>query len=155
MTWWALIPYYGWLVGQVAARMMGLFGEPVDSVTIKPGGIMNTETLLTFELQSGPQSDMIGLVVTNLAPFVALVLATAGLGVQKRLRVLGVGAAILAVSHVAYLVWAVALRPQMHAGSEVPIVIAQLFIVMPFILWIVLAYWRRILELMTPPTDQP
>ena len=155
VAWWQLMPYYGWLAGQIAARVMGLFGEPVKSVSIETDGIMNTETLLTFELQSGPQSDMIGAVVTNVAPFAALVLATAGLGVQRRLRVLATGCAILAVSHVAFLVWAVALRPQFHAGTEVPIVITQLFILMPFILWITLAYWRHILELIAPPIDQP
>ena len=97
---------------------------------------------------------MIGLVATNVAPFAALVLATAGLTLARRLRVLGAGIAILVASHIAFLVWAVAVRPQIHAGAEIPVVITQLFIVMPFVLWVALAYWRRILELVAPPADQ-
>lgn len=146
-AWWTVMPYYGWAIGQVSAQMMGLFGQRVDAVRIEPEGILNTATKLTFETPSGTGSDAIGAVATNLAPFVALVLATGGLTWQRRLRVLGIGVAILVASHIAYLVWAIALTPSLRESPEVRIIVAQVFITMPFILWIILAYWRHVLEL--------
>jgi len=154
IAWWWLMPYYGWLIGQIAAQVIGLFGERISAVRIEADGIFNTETLLTLETASGAQTDKIGSVVTNMAPFIALVLATAGLGVKRRIRVLGIGTGILMVSHVIYLVWVVALSPNVRESPEVPIVVAQLFITLPFLLWIVLAYWRNIIELMASDDSQ-
>lgn len=154
VLWWLIMPYYGWFIGQVAAQVMGLFGEPVSAVRIEADGILNTKTVLTLETSSSTQSDTIGSVVTNMAPFIALVLATAGLAVKRRLRVLATGAGILMASHIIYLVWAIALAPNVQEFTELPIIVAQIFITMPFLLWIVLAYWRRILEMMTPEEPQ-
>ena len=152
--WWLVMPYYGWIIAQIAAQIMGLFGKRITAVQIEAAGILNTETLLTLESASGTQSDMIGSVVTNTAPFIALVLATSGLGIKRRFQVMGTGAAILMASHIIYLVWAVALAPNVGESPELPIVVAQVFITMPFLLWIVLAYWRTLLELMTPESPQ-
>ncbi len=154
ILWWLVMPYYGWLIGQIAAQFMGLFGERITTVRIEVAGILNTETLLTLESASGTQSDMIGSVVTNTAPFIALVLATAGLTIKRRFQVMAAGAAILMASHIIYLVWAVAVAPNVGESPELPIVVAQIFITMPFVLWIVLAYWRTLLELMTPEQPQ-
>lgn len=154
IVWWLLMPYYGWLIAHIAAQFMGLFGERITTVRIETAGILNTETLLTLETATSKNSDMIGSVVTNMAPFVALVLATAGLAIKPRLRVLAIGAAVLTASHIGYLVWAIALAPNVSRSAELTIIIAQIFITMPFILWIVLAYWRTILEFMTPETPQ-
>jgi len=154
IVWWWMMPHYGWVIGHAAAQIMGLFGERITAVVIEADGILNTGTLLTLESNSGKQSDMIGSVVTNMAPFVALVLATAGLAVKRRLQVLGTGAAILTASHIIYLVWAVAIAPSVRDATELPIVVAQIFITMPFLLWIVLAHWQTILDRMAPDDPQ-
>jgi hypothetical protein len=154
IVWWWMIPYYGWMIGQIAAQIMGLFGERVTTVRLEADGFFNTETLLTMESVSGTRSDVIAPIVTNLATFVALVLATAGLNVRRRLQVLGAGAGILMASHVVFLVWAIAIAPSVREAAELPIVVAQIFITMPFLLWIVLAHWQTILDRMTPDDPQ-
>ncbi len=155
VVWWNVMPYYGWLIGNIAAQAMGLFGEPVSTVRIDVGGILNTETRLTLQTGDHTKSDMIGAVVTNMAPFAALVLATAGLGIKRRLQVMAAGAAILMASHIVYLVWAIAVLPSVDDADKLPTIVGQVFVTMPFLLWIVLAYWKSLLELMTPPTQTP
>jgi len=104
---------------------------------------LNTETALAYSLANGREPTMhdIGQLVTNVAPFVALVLATSGLGVWRRLRIVALGFAIIFVFHGLTIV----LRFQ-TVGSKLalPNTVGFITITLPFLLWIVLAYWDKL-----------
>ncbi|HDP35853.1 MAG TPA: hypothetical protein ENN29_12185 [Candidatus Hydrogenedentes bacterium] len=89
----------------------------------------------------------IALLVTNLPPYVALVLATAGLAWKKRARILVYGCAILIFFHVLFIILALRFQDAMLQVSEIPTAVTQFFLTLPFMLWIVFAYWERIISM--------
>lgn len=87
----------------------------------------------------------------NVAPFLALVLATGGISWLRRLLTLLGGTAILVLGHVVYLCYLAWLFHKMvsQPGSMpppdvLPQVASQFFVILPFLLWVVLAYWDRL-----------
>lgn len=144
VLWWLALPAYAWAIGQVAAvflRFPG--GYVIDGVTVDPIGILNTGTMLGFQLGNRNPSLPIAQLVSNIATYAALVLATSGITLKRRAAIAALGFALLAAGHVAYLVLAFAFSNTMAQNPVVPTAIAQAFITLPFVLWIALAYWAQ------------
>ncbi len=152
VLWLLVLPGYAWVVGQVAGFLLEyVFRMPIDSMQVIKGGFLNTGTQLTFVM--GPvtrwMSDL-GDLVTNMAPFVALVLATSGLGVRRRLRILLIGLGIIFVSHVVTIVF------RFTAGkTALPTAVGLISITLPFLLWIVLAYWDKLAAFLAENPQEP
>jgi len=146
VVWWLAIPAYGYLLIQVTGGVLkGVMGVAIEAGRIETGGVLNTDSLLVFVHDGGIASKMpIALLVTNLPPYWALVLATAGLRWRRRLAILGYGSAILVFSHVLHIVVVLKYGAVLQRVSEVPTAVAQFYLTLPFLLWIVLAYWDRI-----------
>ena len=145
--WWLCLPGYGWLLVQACGSVLkwGL-GMPILAGYVEVRGILNTESLLTFYVGDHEQHMKFALLVTNLPPFLALVLATPGLTWKRRLRIVLAGTAILVAGHAFYVVIALRFGGVLAANSEVATAISQFFLTLPFALWITMAYWRRIEE---------
>lgn len=142
--WLQALPYYAPVVGHATALVLKyILQKPVEDVIVKAKGFMNTETGLTF-VMGGRLLTMndLGKLTTNIAPFVALVLATSGLTILRRLRILAIGISIIFLSHVAII----ALRFTSSGRAAIPNAIGLIAITLPFLLWIVLAYWDKLLE---------
>ena len=163
IAWWLVLPAYVWCLGFVSQPVLRYVANvPVESFSVSntgltsPHGILNTGTRLNFVLEEGQVSSKLGHLVTNVAPFIALVLATAGLTVRRRAKIVAVGTAILATAHVAFIFINFTL-----GATEISTGISQLFITMPFLLWIVLAYWDKLTFYFSdangdgPPHDTP
>lgn len=156
LLWWWLIPVYGrvllvictWLF-HWAVRM------PVEGGRIDPMGLFNTETRLVFYMQGREPALPIALLVTNIPPYIALVLATAGLRLWRRLRILCYGSAILMVGHVAFIVVVLRYQEALQRASEIPVAIIQFFLTLPFLLWIVFAYWEQLMRFRTVQDGGP
>lgn len=161
-VWWQwVMPHYGWLLVQFSGGILvNLFGLPVQSGTIAPAGLLNTETGLVFNLEMNGQIRELNfpmtLLVTNVPPFVALVLATAALSLWRRTWMLAAGLGVLMLGHVLYIVLALRFMQQVAAAPQIPTAIAQFFLTLPFLLWIVLT-WDRIAEGLSPaaPDREP
>lgn len=143
--WWLFLPYYGFLLVQLSGTLLHvLFSLPIEAGRLQAQGVLNTESLLVFVLHGGERALPIALLVTNMAPFLALVLATPGLALLRRLRILAIGAGILATGHLLFIILVFRFQDTLKAASEAPTAIIQFYLTLPFLLWIVLAYWDRI-----------
>ena len=142
VVWLYIIPTYTWALGHISGAFLKyVLRYPVTELKVEAGGFLNTGTQLSFAV-GGRWLTMpdIGHLVTNVAPFVALVLATSGLSVFRRLRILGIGIGIIVVAHAATIVL------RLSAGRTVlPTAVGFVAITLTFILWIVLAYWDKLL----------
>ncbi|MBI4560356.1 MAG: hypothetical protein HY706_22440 [Candidatus Hydrogenedentes bacterium] len=154
VLWWLIMPYYAWVLGEISVVVLRyLLRLPVESVTVEPSGFLNTETLLRFGWESRTREIAMCVLVTNIATFVALVLATprgARLTLRRRLRTLALGTGILALGQEVYLILAFTFAGAVSQSPEFPTALAQVFITLPFPLWVVLAHWDR-MELFLHP----
>jgi hypothetical protein len=146
LWWWALLTVYSRLLGQVTGMiLLYVVRIPVEAVKLVSGeGILNTNMLLQFTVGGRPVLIETGLLTTNIVPFCALVLATPRLGWKRRLSVLLLGTAILVAGHVLYLVLALIFSKEISEHPQIPKALGQLFLTLPFLLWIVLAYWQQL-----------
>ena len=143
--WWLCMPVYARAVGEISAMVLRLFGAfPIQRVVIHASGMLNTGTTLGFDLGDRTPSIEIAEVLTNLATFVSLVLATRRLNWTTRLGGLAAGLAVLVLSHVTYVVVFFAYAKTIARYPQIPTAIGQIFVTLPFLLWIVLAYWRTL-----------
>lgn len=145
-VWWMLLlPHYAEVLKQLAGGMLiNVFSFPLDSGHVEVGGLFNTETKLAFISQGMVTHHPIAVLVANLPPYWALVLATAGLNWIRRVWILILGSTILVAGHVLFIVIAIEFMDTLAKYPEVPTAIAQFYITIPFLLWIVLAYWERV-----------
>jgi exosortase/archaeosortase family protein len=157
--WWLLLPYYGYVLIQLTGGTLKyLLGVPLEAGYIQAQGMLNTESTLVFHIPPYAPTMPIALLITNLPPYVALVLATAGLAIWKRIRILAYGSGILAFGHALFIVLLamIFLEAQKPGGEEtfigslatakeLPTAIIQFYLTMPFLLWIVFAYWDRLM----------
>lgn len=142
--WWMLIPSYGWLLVQGCGSLLKFgMGMPILAGRIETQGILNTGSLLVFDLEGRSAGMQIGLLVTNLPPFIALVLATPGLIWKRRALVLVGGSAMLILFHGMFIVVMLRFGAQFQAAQEIPTAVSQFILTLPFLLWIVLAYWQQ------------
>ncbi len=146
--WWGpIIRGYVWILGQISGGLLRtLFGLPIDymRVVTDPDGILNSETVLAFHENSREQFIKIAYMVDSLPPFVILTLATAGLGMWRRLRVILVGVAIMFAGHIAFVTLVYRFRAAIAESPEIPSALGEFWLTVPFVLWIVLAYWDKV-----------
>jgi len=144
--WWTCIPVYGALLGKICGFIAWAFlSVPIESSALVANGWFNVDSTLNFKVNGHEPAMPIALLVTNVAPYIALVLATSGLTLRRRLRILAIGIGILVAGHIAFICVLLGFQEQLIKVQEVPTAIAQFYLTLPFLLWIVLAYWQRIL----------
>ena len=149
--WWLAVPAYGWLLVQGCGVILrGIFGMDITAGNIEVSGIMNTESLLILYVGEHPTSMKFVQIITNLSPFVALILATPRLSLRRRATALMLGTAVLCGGHALFIILALRFAVSLQHTPEIPTAMTQFFLTLPFLLWIVLAYWRR---LGTAPTQ--
>ena len=158
--WCWLMPWYGQVLGQVGGGIARYaFGVPITGIAVLPEGFIHWETQLRFYLPPFPNGTpsqptmTLAQLVTNYAPFVALVLATAGMTLRRRLRVLGIGSAIILGGHVTFIAVFLAYQTQLKAYGEVVTAMIQFFLILPFLLWIWLVYSERIAAYLAEDDD--
>ena len=144
--WWLMMPHYALCIGRIVAVMVShTTPMSIEAVSVSNAGDapLNTGTALHFTIGGIDRTlPDVGQIFTNIAPFVALVLATAGLGFLRRLKVLGIGCAVLVATHIVFL-WLMFIL-MAHGQRDMRIPLGQFFLTLPFPLWILLAYWNKI-----------
>jgi hypothetical protein len=145
-VWWEhLLPYYAEALKQLAGGLLvNVFSFPLDSAHVEVKGFLNTETQLAFVSQGIEMRSPIALLVTNVPPYLALVFATSGISLFRRAWVLVLGTAILVAGHILFISVAVEFKDTLAKYPEIPTAVSQFYLTIPFLLWIVLAYWGRI-----------
>ena len=145
--WWLFLPYYGAFLGATGEFLIGTFTEvPVDGYAVEPDGILQTTTTLAIITGGQEMPIEIGHLVTNLPVFVALMLATGGLTWRWRLGMTLLGAAILVVGHTTYLTLAFRYAGLISEAPQVPTALGEVFLTLPFLLWILMGYWPQVRE---------
>ncbi|MBN2310718.1 MAG: hypothetical protein JXR94_17225 [Candidatus Hydrogenedentes bacterium] len=140
--WWLILPWYASALGFATRLMLNRFIEhPIDHVAVETAGLLNTSSALAFGAAGHERRIAVGQLVSNMAPYIALVLATRGLRVRRRIGALAVGAAVLIACHGLYLGLAYTWADSIAAHPQLPTALAQLFLTLPFLLWITLVYW--------------
>ncbi len=152
-AWLMLMPYYGWLLMQASGGLlMNVFGVPLEpGCSVQASGFLNFTSTITLAMDGHQPASNFTQVAANLAPFLALVLATGRLGLKRRLLILLGGSALLVACHIAFMTY---IGYQTHraftsgamAAHAVDIsqVAIQFMIMLPFLLWLVLAYWDKL-----------
>ncbi|MCC6796614.1 MAG: hypothetical protein IT366_15945 [Candidatus Hydrogenedentes bacterium] len=140
--WWLSMPLYARVIGECAAVVLRVMGYPIERVVVNAHGFLNTDTTLGFALGGSVPTAPISWVVTNVAIYISLILATRRMKWNYRARALGIGLATLLAAHIAHVVVFFAFAPAIERNPQVPTAIAQILITLPFLLWIVLAYWN-------------
>lgn len=147
VLWWLLLPYYGqFLLQATGMPLRYLLGVPIEAGRVETAGLLNTGAKIVFVFAGHEQSMHIALLATNVPPYVALVLATAGLALRRRIRILLYGCGILCGFHILFIIIALRFQEALLKVSEIPTAIILFFLTLPFMLWIVFAYWDRILS---------
>lgn len=148
--WWSVLPIYAQVLVQVSGILARfVFSVPVTGVGVQPEGLLNTGTVILFQLTDSSQHILerrmpVALLVTNLVPYLALVLATAGLSMRKRLAVLAYGASIIVTGHILFITLLLRFQDSLKQVEEVSTATIQFFLVLPFLLWIWFVYSERI-----------
>ncbi|MCH8204230.1 MAG: hypothetical protein IID09_03655 [Candidatus Hydrogenedentes bacterium] len=158
LWWWKVQPAYAGLIGSIAGTILKITTSiPIDAtqVEVDPAGVLSTKTALVFIVQQGRYPFDIASLIANIPPFWALVLATPGLAVKRLIKVLLIGTGILGAGHVLFLVLVFVFARQVQETPEVPTAIGLFLMTLPFMLWIVLAYWDKLVLLFEEPGESP
>ncbi|HNZ47553.1 MAG TPA: hypothetical protein PKN92_01785 [Candidatus Hydrogenedentes bacterium] len=148
VVWWECLPYYGQALLQITGLPLKYaLGVPIDSGFIDVQGKLNTESSLVFSVSGHERRMKIALLATNVPPYIALVLATAGLTWRRRGLILLYGCGILCFFHAFFIIIAMRFQDKLMLISEVPTALVQFFLTLPFMLWIVFAYWEKLMTL--------
>jgi hypothetical protein len=144
VLWLLVMPAYAWFLGQVTMLILKyVFQYPIEYVTVANAALanMNMDTSLSYRMEGMARiMPDIGNLVANVAPYVALILATPKLHWLRRLRILGIGVVIIFAFHAATI-----LLRFVAGRTSLPTAIGFIAITLPFLLWIVLAYWDKLL----------
>ncbi len=140
--WWLSMPAYTRTIGECAAVVLRVMGYPIERVVVNAHGFLNTDTTLGFALGGAVPTAPISWVVTNIAIYISLILATRRMHWKRRVRALAIGLATLVAAHIMHVVVFFAFAPAIERNPQIPTAIAQILITLPFLLWIVLAYWN-------------
>lgn len=158
VLWWLAIPYYGELLARFGGGILRYaLDVPIAAGYVVPEGVLNTQSFLVLIFSDDAGGNMAGhelrfpiaLLITNMAPYLALVLATPRLGMVHRIVTLIVGAGIIFIGHLGFVVGALYFREQIAQAPDIPTALVQLYLTLPFVLWIVLAYWGKIARYLT------
>ena len=154
LWWWKVQPLYAGFVGQVAGAILRFAANiPLDAmeVEVDESGVLSTKTVLVYLSRGKRYPIDIAYLVANIPPYCALILATSGLGLWRTLKVLATGLGILAASHVLFLVFAFVFAGRIEGSSEIPTAVGLFLMTLPFVLWIVFAYWDKLATLLAEP----
>lgn len=157
LWWWKLQPQYVNVIGRTAAGvLMTIARMPIEGIAVEvdPSGVLTTKIALAFFYQERRFPIEIGYLVANVPPYIALVLATSGLGLSRTLRIIAIGCGILAAGHVLFLVFVFSFARQIQDSPEIPTAIGLFIMTLPFLLWTVLAYWDKVKDVLLE-TDTP
>ena len=154
--WWILIPYYGHTLGFASLHLLNtLFGSNLSGYGIQQDGWLNTDTILYFEYKLTLYYDYrfmpLSSLTKNFPTYIALILATGGLGVWRKSRVLLYGILILWCGHLAYIVLNYNFAGKIQESPEIPTALAEFFMIIPFLLWVWFAYWEKIMTYVSEP----
>lgn len=153
VLWWWLIPYYGHGLGYVSLLCLNtLMGMDFSQYGVHPEGWLNIDTMLSFDQRLRMPLSML---TKNYPTYLALILATGGLGVWRRCRVLLYGTLIIWAGHLLYLVLALRFAQSIQESPEIPTALAEFFIIIPFILWVGFAYWDKIMAYVGDTDEEP
>ena len=158
-VWWAwLLPPYTWAVGQVSGSIINIVSESaVQAMRLETNeaGVLNSDTYLVFHVEGRDRIFHVADLVNSAVPFVILVLATGGLGLLRRVFVLVLGSGIFFVGQVAYIVCFFVFAEQLAESQEIGVALGQFWLTLPFVMWIVLAYWDRVMGFFDEGADAP
>ncbi|MCA1901210.1 MAG: hypothetical protein LDL53_03155 [Candidatus Hydrogenedens sp.] len=146
--WWAMIPIYGWLLVQISGAILKfVMGVPIVAGGIRPSGFLNTASLIYFVIQGYEfeKSSPIALLITNLPPFISLILITR-VGWVSRLKKALLGSIIIIMGHILFIVIVLRYQEVLKAYSELPMAVIQFYLTMPFMLWIAMVFKERFLN---------
>jgi F0F1-type ATP synthase assembly protein I len=143
--WWQIMPSYAWLLGHLVRGIVNFQDPAITAVAVEVKGLFKTGTELTLQRGSEEASRgiTIAMLVTNVAPFIALVMATPGLTWNRRGRAIVIGCGCLFLAHLLFLLMAF-----YTTRNEPATALAQICLTLPFPLWIGLVYWHRIASLL-------
>ena len=148
-VWWYFSPKYAWLLGQMTGTCIThLGGMTIEAmrITTNEASVLNTDTTMVLGYEGKEYPIHISRLMNNISPFIALVLASPGVKFLKRLKVLGIGTALLIAGHVVFLVSAFVFARKIQAAPEIPTAFGLFLMTLPFMLWIVMVYWERLGE---------
>jgi hypothetical protein len=154
VLWGFVLPYYAEALGETTLPLMRLCsGMSIDSVDVVPDGQFNTQTRLRYNIAGRTPELNVGRLVFNVPPFIALMAITPGLRWRRRVKALLIGTAILFAGHVLFLLLAFVFSNRIAHAPELPTALAELFLTLPFLLWIVLGYWDKLAAYLAPPPE--
>ncbi len=140
LLWWWAVPLYGYVLMHICGGILRYAaGVPIESGYIEAAGLFNTETRLVWVIGESRPAMPLAMLVTNVPPYLALVLATAGIALWRRVRILAYGVSILLTGHVAFIVVMLRFQEALQQASDVPQTVIQFYVALPFLLWIVFA----------------
>lgn len=148
LWWWQLQFFYVELVGQIAGGILRFIARiPIEAmrVEVDPDGVMRSQITLVYVSEGRPMPMNAAYLVANIPPFLALVFSTPGLTMKRRAKVTAIGLSILFTTHITFLVLSFAFGRQVATAPEIPTAIGLFIMTLPFILWIMLAYWERLM----------
>ncbi len=156
LWWWKVQPHYVTLIGHITRAILEhIAREPIDGmlVQVNTAGVLSSETSLVWIIGERERSSSVAFLVANIPPYIALVLATPGLALKRIAKILLYGLGILATGHILFLTLAFVFSRQIQESPEVPNAIGLFLMTLPFMLWIVFAYWDKLTLLFEEPEE--
>ena len=150
VVWLLVLPVYAHILAYAGGSIFRYgYGLNVMAIRVDAGGFLNTDTSITYTIMTTEKTlPQLGKLVGNVAPFVALVLATPRLKLRRRLRIIGIGTLLIFISHLATVVIRLIGRGPVMGQTPLTTTIGFVSITLPFLLWIVLAYWGQLMALL-------
>jgi len=158
LWWWKVQPHYVTLIGHITRAVLEhIAREPIDGmlVQVNTAGVLSSETSLVWIIEQRQYPINAAPIVVNIPPYFALVLATAGLGLKRIVKILLYGLSILATGHILFLTLFFVFSRQIQESPEVPTAIGLFLMTLPFMLWIVFAYWDKLTLLFEESEETP
>ena len=143
--WWLALPAYGWLLLQGCGAVLSwVLGLPIAAGRVESAGVLNTGSALVYQIGTVESRLALAQLVTNLAPYLALILATPGRTRRWRARAALGGGGLLLLLHAAYIILALRFREAIALHPEVTTALSQFLLTLPFLLWAAaLAPWKN------------
>jgi hypothetical protein len=151
---WLATPYYVWIIGNLTAATFNfLVLNPIQGVRIEvaPEAVLRSSVHLVYVTKEGAYPMNAGALTGNLAPYLAMVLATPGITGRWRWRALWRGTLALVVTHMALIFGLFAIRDRVAETIEIASGVSVFLLTLPFVLWIALASWE-VLWVRTAPS---
>lgn len=156
LWWWKVQPYYVTLIGHITGAILEHIARvPIEGmlVQVNAAGVLSSETDLVWIIDQQHYPINAGFLVVNIPPYIALVLATPGLALKRIPKILLYGLGILATGHILFLSLVFVFSRQIQESPEVPTAIGLFLMTLPFMLWIVFAYWDKLTLLFEEPEE--